>query len=392
MDERPPNRISDQNQPAPTDPLQLHSEALVADLHCDTVLQMQRGYDISCRHQNYHVDIPRLREGGVDLAVLATTVNPYNTAETPFLQVNRQLEVITETVEKNEADLVICFTSDAALQARKDGKIGVVLAVEGGHALEKDPTNLERLHRKGVRLLTIVHEQPTGWAVGWNETNPDITGLNDLGREMIAELNRLGMMIDLSHSAPVTVDAVVECSRQPVVASHSCAFTLCPHGRNIADEQAKKIAATGGVIGVSFVSLFVSPEFGRVSTDFRQRHAAATRKIDALFVSEMNEDDKAEESEPFRPLLDEFAGMVAAVRPTVADVANHIDYFVNLLGVEHVAVGSDFDGMMFPPLGLEDCSRLPNLTRELARRGHPESSVRKILGGNFLRVFKQVGG
>jgi len=392
MDDLPSNRVSDQDQSAPTDPLQVHSEALVADLHCDTVLQMQRGYDIGCRHQNYHVDIPRLRDGGVDLVVMATTVNPYNTAETPFLQVNRQLDVITRAVEKNKVDLVLCLNGDAAVQAKKHGKIGVILAVEGGHALEQDPAKLERLHHKGVRLLTIVHEQPTGWAVGWNETNENINGLTDLGREMIAELNRLGIIIDLSHSSPATGDAVAECSRQPVVASHSCAYALCPHGRNVLDEQAKKIVASGGIIGVSFVSLFVSPEFGRVSTDFRQRHAAATRKVDALFVSEMNEDDKVGESEPFRPLLDEFAGLVAAVHPTVADIANHIDYFVNRLGIEHVAVGSDFDGMMFPPRGLENCSRLPNLTRELVRRGYRESHIRKILGGNFLKVFRQVCG
>ena len=359
-------------------------------MHCDAVLQMQRGYDIAERHHAYHVDIPRLRDGGVDLVVFATTVNSHDQTVSPFHQVNRQLDVLMHAIERNADGLMLCLNSGDALRARESGKIGVVLAVEGGHALENNPVNLEKLHRRGVRLLTIVHEQPTGWCLGWNEKNPDVPGLTTLGREVIAEMNNLGMLVDLSHSSPATVAAACACTLSPVVASHSCAFALCGHGRNVADAQARAIAATGGVVGVAFVSRFLSSEFDRLEREFWSRHADEEEVLMRLFVSTMDESEKTAEYERYRPLLDEQQSHAASARPTIASVADHIDYLVRLIGPGHVAIGSDYDGMTLPPLGLEDCAGMPNLTAELAARGFPPEHLHKILGLNFLRVFKEV--
>lgn len=374
------------------DPLALHHDAFVADLHCDAVLQMQRGYDLSERHADYHVDIPRLREGGVDLQVFATTVNPNNTSETPLMQVRRQLTLLRDSADRFADDLVLCHNVEDVKAARAAGQIAAILGVEGGHALEHSVANIEKLYRMGVRLITIVHEAPTGWAVGWNEKQHEIRGLNDLGREMILEMNHLGIVVDLSHSSPTTVDAVCEVSRRPVIASHSCAFALSDHGRNIPDEQAKKVAASGGMIGVGFISWFLAPEYNRASKEFWGRHNHEEALLMRLFLSESDEPERVRQFERMRPLLDQAEHHVRAYRPTVQTVVDHIDYLVKLVGIDHVGIGSDFDGMTGPPVGLEDSSKLPNITAELSARGYAEAAIRKVLGENFLRVFEQVCG
>jgi membrane dipeptidase len=375
-----------------TKPEHFHFETFVVDMHCDSVLQMQRGYNLAKRHDTYHVDIPRLRDGGVDLVVFATTIDSSNQAVRPFDQINRQLDVLMQTLDRNQDGLSLCLSAGEVLKAEKAGKIGVVLAVEGGHALENNPANLERLCRRGVRLMTIVHEQPTGWCRGWNEKDPKVSGLNALGREIIAEMNSLGMIVDLSHSSAATVDAVCEHTCRPVVASHSCAYALCDHGRNLADTQAKAIAGTGGVVGVAFVSMFLSASYSRATKEFWSRHPDEEKSLMQLFVSTIDESEESAEYERYRQLLDAHASHVATVRPKVSDVADHIEYLAELVGVDHVAIGSDYDGMTLPPLGLEDCSGMPNLTSGLVDRGHRPEDLRKILGQNFLRVFKEVCG
>jgi len=374
------------------DPIALHRDAFVADLHCDAVLQMQRGYDLSERHDEYHVDIPRLREGGVDLQVFATTVNSHNLSETPFDQVCRQLTLLRDTSDRFADDLALCRNSGDVHAAREAGQIAMVLGLEGGHALQQSVANVERLYTRGVRLITIVHEAPTGWAVGWNDEKSDIKGLNDLGREMILEMNHLGIIIDLSHSSSATMDAVCETSRRPVIASHSPAFALSDHGRNVADEQARKIGSTGGMIGVGFISWFLSPEYARASKEFWANHRNEEELLMRLFVSESDEPERVRQLERLRPLLDRAEQHYGRFRPTVATVVDHIDYLAKLIGIDHVGLGSDFDGMTGPPVGLEDCSKFPNFTRELAARGYAEAAIRKILGENFLRVFQQVCG
>jgi len=374
------------------DSREFHNRSFVVDMHCDTVLPMQRGYDIAERHDTYHVDIPRLRDGGVDHVVFATTIDSSDQDTRPFDQINRQLDALMRTIEKNPDALMLCLHHADSLRAGEDGKIGVVLAVEGGHALEKNPGNLGKLYQRGVRLMTIVHEHPTDWCVGWNEQNAEIPGLSPLGREIIAEMNSLGMMVDLSHSSPATVDAVCACTRQPVVASHSCAHALCDHGRNLRDVQAKAIAATGGVIGVAFVSMFLSANYGLKTKEFWGLHPEEEKALMRLFVSTMDEINKQAEEKHYRAVLANHKSYVASARPTVVDVANHVSYLARLVGSDHVAIGSDYDGMTLPPLGLEDCSGMPNLTAELVLRGYSPDDLRKIMGMNFLRVFKEVCG
>jgi membrane dipeptidase len=242
----------------------------------------------------------------------------------------------------------------------------------------------------GVRLITLTHDSQLDWCINWKDDNPDFHGLNDLGREMIDEMNRLGIIIDLSHSAASTVEEVLKASNQPVIASHSCAASICPHKRNLTDDQIRAIAEKGGMIGVAFVSFFLDKEFSTKLDEFSKKYADEMKALMRLFSSEMDEESKRKSESEYSHVIEEFERTFQPIRPGIGVVADHIDHIVNLVGADHVGIGSDFDGMEMPPVGLDDCAGMPNLTRELVNHSYSEDDIRKILGGNFMRVFKQV--
>ena len=375
-----------------TDPDRLHADKLVADLHCDTIIQMRRGYDLSRRHETYHVDIPRLKEGGVNLQVFAASISPHVRRDQGRVSVHRAVDVFVTETGKHSADISLCLTASSAERAVSQHKVAAVLSIENGQALDNDPANLGRFHAKGVRLLTLAHFASTDWCIAWNDEAPRFHGLNELGREMIAEMNDLGMIIDVSHSAPSTVEEVLRTTRHPVIASHSCAYSLCPHGRNLTDEQARAIADNGGMVGIAFVNMLLSHRFHEASSDFWSRCPEILRSLSRLFGSDMPEEQKEARYAEFAPHLARAERALSHVRASVASVAEHIDHFVDLVGPDHVGLGSDFDGMYMTPVGLEDCSSMPKITRELVTRGYAETDIEKILGGNFMRVFRQVCG
>jgi len=372
--------------------VKLHREALVADLHCDTVIQMKRGYDFTRRHEDYHVDIPRLQEGGVDLQVFATGINPSHPPDKPREKIMSDLAFLKKKITENHDRVRVCTSATEAEDTKAAGKIGILPTIEGGDALENDPANIEYFYERGVRLITVVHERSTGWGISWSDKEPAFDGFNDLGREMIARMNDLGIIIDVSHCSRPTFDGVLGAARAPVIASHSCVDALCRNGRNLTDDQIKKIANSGGLVGITFVSFFLSEELGRVSKEFWKQYPEEIKIMPQLFLSEMDEEEKKRQYEKYIPLEEKFGKYIASLRPTVSTVVDHIDYVVKLVGVDFVGLGSDYDGMTFPPLGLEDCSGMPRITEELFRRGYAETEIRKILGGNFMRVFKQVCG
>jgi membrane dipeptidase len=370
----------------------LHRESLVADLHCDTIIQMKRGYDFTLKHDDYHVDIPRLQEGGVDLQVFAVGIIPSNPPARPREKIISDLAFLKKKIGENPGRVRVCLYADDAENARAEGQIGVVLAVEGGNAFENDPANVDFFHEQGVRLVTVVHELSTGWGISWSDRNPAFDGFNDLGREMVTRLNERGIIIDVSHSSRATFEGVLEVSRSPVIASHSCVDALCPIGRNLTDNQIKKLADSGGLVGITFVGIFLSDEYRRTSKEFWKQYPEESKIMPQLFLSEMDENEKQRLYRQYHPLEAKFEEHIAGLRPTVSTVVDHIDYVAKLVGVDFVGLGSDYDGMTFPPLGLEDCSGMPRITEELFRRGYAETEIRKILGGNFMRVFKQVCG
>ena len=363
----------------------------IVDLHCDTVIQMRRGYDLAERHTDYQVDIPRLREGGVGLQVFACALNSKEIDSNPFAVANGMLDVLHAAIEKHPEELGLCLDRATALQIKAQGRIAMLFALEGGYPLAGDPTRIEYFYQRGVRLITLAHQRPTGWCTSWNQPGQPSDGLTDVGQEMIAEMNRLGVIVDLSHSSRNTFWKVVEASTQPVIASHSCADALSATERNLDDKQIKAIAECGGVIGITFIHFTLKPNFMEKFDGFWAKHKEAGEEIVELYGSTMPEAEKLERWARHRELLAEFDRVIAPYVPTVSDVADHLDYIVNIAGVEHVGIGSDFDGVLPLPVGLEDSSQLPNLVNELRRRGYTEPDLEKICAGNFLRVLGEIG-
>ncbi|MFH2056355.1 MAG: dipeptidase [bacterium] len=364
----------------------------LADLHCDSVIQMRRGYDLAQRNEDYQVDIPRLREGGVGLQVFACALNAREIESDPFAAADGLLDVLHAAIDKNSDSLGLCCNLADSKRLRAEGRIAALLALEGGYPLESDPERLEHFYKRGVRLITLSHQRPTGWCTSWNQPGEPSEGLTELGRQMIAEMNRLAIIVDISHSSRNTFWKVVEASSKPIIASHSCADKLSPTERNLDDEQIKAIAEVGGVIGVTFIHFTLRPDFLERFNAFWSEHKEAGDEIVELYGSAMPEAEKLQRWAKHRELLNEHDRAVADVVPTLSQVADHLDYIVNLAGVEHVAFGSDFDGVLPLPRGLEDCSKYPNLVAELRHRGYSESDLQKICSENFLRVLREVRG
>jgi len=367
-----------------------HQSTFVADLHCDAVLQMRRGCDISKRNEDYHVDIPRLREGGVNLQVFACSLNPNEKDKNPFETINSQLDVLHKAADQHSSEIVVCRNSDEIRQAYADKKIGMILAIEGGEPLENDPANVEKFYDRGVRLITLAHQRSPGWCTSWNIEDRETNALTDLGHDMIAEMNRLGVIVDLSHSSRSTFWKAVDASDAPIVASHSCADSLSATERNLTDDQIRAVAESGGVIGVTFIHFLLSPKFNKVYWDFWKDNSEVGDELQSLFVSHIPESEKAERWARHAEVFEEQDKAIADVLPSVETVADHIDYIVKLAGIDHVAIGSDFDGVIPLPRGLEDCSCMPNLTIELIRRGYSDNDIEMILGANFSRIIREV--
>ena len=370
----------------------IHREAFLADLHCDTMILMRRGYDISKRHTEFHVDIPRLTDGGVNLVVFAS-LSPLDKAFEPFETVTDAVKFLNKQFDARSDKIEICRSADDAERIHDDGKISALLSIEGGNCLNGSPESLAHFHDLGVRLITIAHSIPTGWCSHCYEKDTPFDGLSETGVEIIKEMNRLGMIVDLSHSSDDTFDAVMETSSAPVIASHSNARALCPSPRNLTDKQIVRIAERGGMVGVTFVSMFLETSFYRAADDgWSAIPEDIRREYDNITTNAIPEDEVKRRLAELEKYFGPPGEKLEKIRPPLSVVVDHIDHMVKLTGVDHVGLGSDFDGMAFPPHGLDDCSGFPGITAELINRGYRDDDIRKILGGNFLRIFREICG
>jgi membrane dipeptidase len=312
----------------------LHREAIVVDLHSDTLLDVaSRKRDISVRGTAGHIDLPRLRDGGVDVQVFALFIHPRD-AGRGFRRATELLDAFDAFV-RTHRELALATTAEAIEQAVKAGRIAAVLSVENGSALDGALANLDRLHARGVRILSLTWNRSNDLADGAHEDSHG--GLTPLGRRILARMRELRMIVDVSHLSEKAFWEVLEATSGPVIATHSNAAGLTPHPRNLTDRQLRALAARDGVIGVNFYPTFTGGA-------------------------------------------------------TIGHVLAHVDYLVRVAGVTHVALGSDFDGFSDTVAGLEDVGRLPALTAGLAARGYRAEDIRGILGGNALRVFRTVWG
>ncbi len=314
-----------------------HDRALVFDLHNDLLeATYNETYNWGERHGYHHTDLPRLIEGGVDGQVFVVWVDP-EWYGSPYQIANTMIDEFNMQCEQNSAKLR-GITHSSELTTLPAGMVGGIVGVEGGHIIENDLDKLRNLFQRGARYLTITWNNSTDWAVSAQDNRSTTVGLSDFGRQVIRTMDSLGMMIDVSHTGIKTIEDILAISANPVIASHSGAYAIRPHYRNLTDEQIIALAATGGLIGVVFYPTF----------------------------------------------------LVNSGEATIDDVVDHIDYIVNLVGVDYVALGSDFDGISRVPVGLENVSQFPNLTQALYERGYSFADIEKILGLNFLRVFEQI--
>ncbi len=357
---------------------QIHASGLLFDGHNDLPWRLRKAgdmgftkLDIAQRLDSGHTDVPRLREGGVKAQFWSVFVP--GDQENPARTVTQQIDLVHRMIERYPDTFALATTADEVDRAAAEGKIASLIGIEGGVAIENDLAQLRAFARLGARYMTLTHNETLDWADAATD-DPKSYGLSPFGERVVREMNRLGMLVDISHVSPATMADAIRVSKAPVIASHSGAFAVAPHPRNVPDEILKQLPANGGVIMAVFYPGFACAEAAKMIVEARC-------DLRAKFP------DKAE----FSKALEAWYNAHPIPRGTAADVADHIDHIVKVAGIDHVGLGGDYDGIEITPVGLEDVSCYPRLTDELLRRGYSEADIHKILGGNVLRALRRAG-
>lgn len=365
----------------------IHFDAIVADTHNDVVQRILNGEDLTKRTATGHSDIPRFIEGGIDIQMFSIWVPPKKEHKSYFDQANEQIDSVYSLAQRNSAIMGIARNETEVRNLLAQKKFVAMLGMEGGHPLDDDFKKLDHFFGRGVRYITLTWNNSTSWASSaYDETvqpgKLKQTGLTNLGKRIVQRMNDLGIIVDVSHVGEKTFWDVVKTTKKPVIASHSSIWKLCPHRRNLKDDQLRAIAETGGVVFINFLPTFIDSTFSRKEQKLRKQHHA---RIDSLRKT-WNGDWLSFENAVTQMLHDEYK----TIRPPLSVLIDHFDYAMKLIGPDHVGIGSDFDGIHITPLEMDDVTYLPNITRELLKRGYSEEDVRKVLGGNFLRVVREV--
>ena len=360
----------------------VHKRAIVVDTHADTLWRMlDRGDDISKRSTNGHIDIPRLKAGGVDAEFFAIWVQPAY-APNYAHRALRLIDKLYDTVRRNSDSMMLARTPDDIRAAAAQGKVAALMGIEGGHAIENDLGLLRMFHELGVRYMTLTWSFNTDWADSSGDTS-DWNGLNDFGVKVVREMNRLGMLVDVSHVSDATFNDVMKTTRVPVIASHSSCRAICNAPRNMTDEMLTAMRDNGGVVMINFYSAFLDQRFRDES-----RAAAEKMKPRISAVGERFLLDPVGREDAMWAIHKDVDESVTP--PPLTRLIEHIEHVIEIAGIDHVGLGSDFDGVTSLPVGMEDVSKLTAITRALLERGHSEADVEKVLGGNFMRVFDAV--
>jgi membrane dipeptidase len=371
------------SQTTPVDYMAIHRRAIVVDMHSDTVLRIMREqFDFGQRSSRGHMDLPRLKEGGVDVQVFACYVAPRFLPDQATSQALEMMRAFKREIAKYPKDIELAQNADDVDRIVASGRIAAILAVEGGHAIQDNIETLRTFYQLGVRYMTLTWMNTNNWADAAGGERR-WAGLNDLGVRIVSEMNRLGMMVDLSHVSDETFWDVLSITTDPVILSHSCCRALCNHYRNVSDDMLRALARNGGVIGINFFPGYLSQDFSRTTEAVKAQLHEKEQELEEKYKSQPQKLEAEREK-----LWQERNRLFQAVPLDV--LIDHIDHAVNIAGINHVGLGSDFDGFRISLVGLEDCSKLPNITKALLARGYSESDVRKILGENVLRVFRQV--
>ena len=367
--------------------MRVHRSALLIDTHNDVPSRTVDGFDIGPRASDGHTDIVRLKEGGVGAQFFAAYV------DSEYVKGNRSAYRTLAMIDTIRHDIIGKYPNDFLFatsvkdieEAHRQGKIAALIGIEGGHAIEDSLRLLRDYYSLGVRYMTLTHTNTNGWADSSGDvTNAQVKhhgGLTDFGKDVVREMNRLGMMVDISHVADKTFYDALEVSKAPIFASHSSCRALDNAPRNMTDEMIIALAKKGGVVDVNFNCAFVSQKY-------RDGEAVITKQVNERYDRETAGKKLTEPQENI--VKNRTRAQLGLKNPTLADVVAHIDHIRKIAGIGAIGIGSDFDGVPCVPDGLEDVTKYPNLTRALLEKGYTAEDIQKIYGGNFLRVMRQV--
>ena len=369
---------------------EIHEKALTVDTHCDTPMNMlDENFDIGIRHEapQSRVDFPRMKEGGVDAMFFAAfTGQRARTAENTekaYQTANDMINVIYAACGKYSDMAEVATSADDAMRIQSLGKRAIYIGMENGFPIGTDIHRVKEFYDRGVRYITLCHSSNNDICdSSTDKDGAEHNGLSKFGKKVVREMNKLGMMVDVSHISDKSFFDVIKLSKSPVIASHSSVRSIAHHNRNMTDEMIKALAKKGGVIQICLLDSYIKdPD----TTTVRYQKEMELRQIFATKFDAMSVDEQNELRNQWRSLDEKYP----KEQPTVADCVDHIDYVKNLVGIDYVGIGSDFDGGG----GLDGCadvSQFPNLTEEMLKRGYTEEEIQKVWGGNFFRVFKAV--
>jgi len=367
---------------------EIHQKAILVDTHNDALSnELITKADLSKRQTIGNLDLPRAKEGGLDVQVFSIWCGAEYGNGTAFNFANREIDSLYALIKRNPGKMVLVRNSAELKKAVAKGEFAAMIGVEGGHMIEDRMDYIDALTKRGMRYLTLTWNNSTSWSTSAaDETHHRDSllkaghiGLSDYGKQIVHHLNDLGVMVDVSHVGEQTFYDVIATSTKPVIASHSCAYALNPNQRNMKDDQLKALAKNGGVVFVNFYSGFVDSTYARKARYFMRAHRAELDSLTKVYhdhdlaIIRLNVLHKEESDQ---------------VRPPLSMLIKHIDYIAKLIGVDHVGIGSDFDGAESYPLGMDDVTDYPKITEELLKLHYSEADIDKILGGNFIRVLK----
>ncbi len=370
----------------------IHKQAIVTDSHNDiisTCIERKYLFDSNLSGKT-HSDLARMKKGGVDVQVFSIFCG--GDQKNPYLFANREIDTLYAWVKRNPSKMQIVASPQELEEAVNAKKLGCMIGVEGGHMIENDLGNLDSLYARGVRYMTLTWNNNNDWATsaeyesgsqkknGIVDTTSQKKGLSEFGKKVVHRMNELGMMVDLSHVGDQTFWDAIKISTKPVLVSHSDAYSLCPVFRNLKDDQIIAVGKNGGVIDINFYALFLDSSAGRKLSRYLSEHKAEN---DSLKKAGMSGD----QADAF--IAKKYKKEAEDLRAPFHLIFDHMEHIIKLAGIDHVGLGGDFDGISITPKRITDVTKYPLITKELVRRGYSKEDIFKILGGNFIRVFKE---
>ena len=353
----------------------VHFSSIVLDTHIDVTPKLQTSWKFTEEHKEGHIDLPRMKKGGLNALFFSIYMSGTVTGPKAVNDAIERIAAVHRLAEEVPDQVALCVSAEEVRKAHKQGKVAALMGMEGGHMINNSLAVLRMYAELGVRFLTLTHSVNTDWADSSGD-QPKHNGLTDFGKDVVRELNRLGVMVDISHVSDKSFMDAIEVSKAPMIASHSSCRAISGHARNMTDAMIKALAAKGGVIQINYLDQFIDNDLFQYS----QKSQTLMRELQQKYPGRENAATRREEvAKQFGP----------APKASWERIIDHIDHAVKLVGVDHVGLGSDFDGGSMPA-GMDDCTQLPKITEALMRKGYSASDMRKILGENTLRLMAEV--